>query len=68
MHPPKRSAASPRDKLLTELGEAIDKATQLAWRLGFGEGGSTDARQLFNRLGALRAELETLRCNSRPIA
>lgn len=57
----KRTSASNRDRWLAELAEAIDEAAQLAWRLGYIEGDSGESRDLFDRLGALRAELETIR-------
>lgn len=57
----KRTRASNRDRWLAEIAEAIDEAAHLAWRLGYIEGDSAESRDLFNRLGALRAELETIR-------
>jgi hypothetical protein len=58
---PKRPVALARAQWLAELAEAIDQAEQLAWRLGFAEGDSAEARALHIRLGTLRAEIETLR-------
>lgn len=63
MYASKRTAAVNRENWLAELAEAIDEAAQLAWRLGYVEGDSADARQLFTRLGNLRGELETIRGN-----
>jgi hypothetical protein len=61
MRPSEQISFGSRDDWLAELAEAIDDAAQLAWRLGYIEGDSADARSLFDRLGSLRAELTTFR-------
>ena len=43
------------------VGDAVDQAQKLAWRLGVAEGDSEEARQLYARLEAVRAEVDSLR-------
>jgi hypothetical protein len=50
-----------RARWLAELGQAIAQAQKLAWRLGVVEGDVEEARELYARLEAVRAELESLR-------
>ena len=57
----KRPTDLERARWLAELSDAISQAEHLAWRLGYAEGDSGDARALHARLVAMRAELEALR-------
>ena len=50
-----------RARWLAELAEAIEDAKRVAWRLGFGEGNDSEARELYAQLEAARAEVEALR-------
>jgi hypothetical protein len=58
---PDQAEALERAGWLNELAEAISQAQKLAWRLGFVEGDSDEARDLYARLEAVRGEIETLR-------
>jgi hypothetical protein len=58
---PNQAVALERARWLTELADAVDQAQKLAWRLGVAEGDSEEARALYARLEAVRAELDSLR-------
>jgi hypothetical protein len=58
---PNQAVALERARWLTELADAIDQAQKLAWRLGVAEGDSEEARTLYARLEAVRAEVDSLR-------
>ncbi len=55
------AAASDRARWLAELAAAIARAQDLAWRLGYAEGESAEARDLYRQLEAARLELGSLR-------
>ena len=62
MHRPRdQLVALERARWLAELAEAIAQAQKLAWRLGVAEGDLGEARELYARLEAVRAEVELLR-------
>ena len=56
-----RLSGTGRALWLAELAAALDDAQQLAWRLGVSEGCSAEARELYGRLEAVRAEVESIR-------
>ena len=58
---PDQVVASERARWLAELAQAIAQAQRLAWRLGVVEGDSEEARQLYARLEAVGAEVQSLR-------
>jgi hypothetical protein len=43
------------------LADALEEAQKVAWRLGVSEGDSAEAKELYGRIEAARAEVETLR-------
>lgn len=49
-----------RTEWLTQIADAIESAQRLAWQLRMQEGASSEARELYNRLEAARAELESM--------
>ena len=51
---------SNRARWLGDLAAAIDEAQDLAWRLGYVEGDSAEARELYRRLEEARRELDSL--------
>lgn len=53
--------ASERARWLAELAQAIAQAQKLAWTLGVVEGDNEEARELYARLEAVRAEVDSLR-------
>lgn len=50
-----------RVEWFARLAEAIESAQRVAWQLRTCEGASTEARELYSRLEAVRLELESLR-------
>jgi hypothetical protein len=56
-----QAVAAERARWLDELTTAVGEAQLLAWRLGVAEGSSEEARALYARLEAVRAEIEWLR-------
>ena len=58
---PNQAVALERARWLTELADAVDQAQKLAWRLGVADGDSEEARTLYARLEAVRAEVNSLR-------
>ena len=50
-----------RARWLAELAVAVDEAQVLLWRIGVLEGDNGDAKDLYSRLEAARAEIECLR-------
>jgi len=54
-------SATERARWLAELAAAMDEAQVLLWRIGVAEGDNADARDLYGRLEAARAEIECLR-------
>ena len=50
-----------RAQWLAQISEAIESAQHVAWQLGTREGASTQARELYSRLEAVRQELESMR-------
>ncbi|MGI8704582.1 MAG: hypothetical protein ACR2JJ_02080 [Sphingomicrobium sp.] len=50
-----------RVEWLARLAEAIESAQRVAWQLRTCEGASTEARELYSKLEAVRLELESLR-------
>ena len=55
------AVAAERARWLDELTTAVGDAQLLTWRLGVAEGDSEEARSLYARLEAIRAEIEWLR-------
>ncbi len=53
--------AALRAEWFAQLADAIEGAQTLAWQLGTKDGTSTQARELYARLEAVRVELESLR-------
>jgi hypothetical protein len=53
--------AALRAEWFVQLAQAIDSAQRVAWRLGSRESTSSEARDLYGRLEAVRIELDTLR-------
>jgi MoxR-like ATPase len=58
---PAKFSAAEHAQWLAELAEAIEEAQKLLWRLGVSEGSSARANELYVRLEAARAEVESLR-------
>ena len=58
---PDQVVALERARWLAELAQAIAQAQKLAWRLGVAEGDNEEARELYARLEAVRAEVDSLR-------
>lgn len=58
---PDHLIALERTRWLAELGQAINQAQKIAWRLGVAEGDMLEAREVYARLEVLRGELEVLR-------
>lgn len=58
---PDQAVALERARWLAELAQAIAQAQKLAWSLGVVEGDNGEARELYARLEALRAEVDSLR-------
>ncbi len=54
-------SATERARWLAELAAAVDDAQVLLWRIGVLEGDNSDAKELYGRLEATRAEIESLR-------
>jgi len=50
-----------RSRWLSELALALDEAQKVAWRLGVSEGDSAEAKELYGRIEAARAEVDRLR-------
>lgn len=50
-----------RAEWLAQLSDAIESAQRLAWQLGTRDGVSDEARELYGRLEAAKAELDALR-------
>lgn len=46
---------------LAKLADAIAQAQRVVWRIGVSEGDSAEAKELYVRLEAVRAEIEALR-------
>lgn len=55
------TSAASRARWLAALAAAIESAQQLAWQLGTSDRPSAEARELYSRLEAARAEVESLR-------
>jgi hypothetical protein len=51
---------------LAKLAEAIAQAQKVVWRIGVSEGDSAEAKDLYCRLEAVRAEVEALRRGPTP--
>jgi hypothetical protein len=51
---------------LAKLAEAIAQAQKVVWRIGVSEGDSAEAKDLYCRLEAVRAEVEALRRGPSP--
>lgn len=51
---------------LAKLAEAIGQAQRLVWRIGVSEGDSAQAKDLYVRLEAVRAEIDALRRGPSP--
>jgi hypothetical protein len=60
---PIETSASERARWLAELALALEEAQKVAWRLGVSEGDSAEAKELYGRIEAARAEVDTLRLN-----
>ena len=58
---PDQKVALERARWLDELNHAISQAQRIAWSLGVAECDCEEARQLYGRLEAVRAEVESLR-------
>lgn len=58
---PIETSATERARWLGQLAEALEEAQKVAWRLGVSEGDSSEAKELYGRIEAARAEVETLR-------
>lgn len=56
-----KQIAALREEWFARLAEAIEGAQRLAWRLGTQQDASSEARELYDRLEAVRAELNSLR-------
>jgi hypothetical protein len=56
-----KQIAALREEWFARLAEAIEGAQSLAWRLGTQQDASSEARELYDRLEAVRAELNSLR-------
>lgn len=56
-----KPTAVSRAKWFAQLADAIESAQRLAWQLGMQEQTSIEARELYNRLEAVRHELDSLR-------
>ena len=54
-------SATERARWLAQLADALEEAQKVAWRLGVSEGDSAEAKALYGRIEAARAEVETLR-------
>lgn len=65
--PGRRRTAAPRARSLAELAQAVDQAQRLAWSLRASEASSTEAKQLYDRLEAVRTEVEAMRRGHRSI-
>ena len=56
-----KQIAALREEWFARLAEAIESAQRLAWRLGTHHDASSQARELYDRLEAVRIELKSLR-------
>ena len=54
-----------RSRWFADLVEAIDRAQEVAWRLGVVDGDSAEAIRLYARLESIRAEAASLRADPR---
>ena len=57
------SSSTERARWLSELADALDEAQKVAWRLGVSEGDCAEAKELYGRIEAARAEVDRLRLN-----
>lgn len=55
------TSAPERARWLAELALALEEAQKVAWRLGVSEGNNAEAKELYGRIEAARAEVDTLR-------
>lgn len=58
---PSEVSASERARWLAELADALEQAQHVAWDLGIREDSSLEAMELYGRLEAARAEVQSLR-------
>lgn len=56
--------AALRAEWYAQLAEAIDGAQGVAWQLRINAKASAEARELYERLGQIRSEVDRLRCRS----
>jgi acyl-CoA reductase-like NAD-dependent aldehyde dehydrogenase len=56
-----KTSSTERARWLSELADALDEAQKVAWRLGVSEGDSVEAKELYGRIEAARAEVDRLR-------
>ena len=56
-----KTRSTERARWLSELADALDEAQKVAWRLGVSEGDSAEAKELYGRIEAARAEVDRLR-------
>ncbi len=55
------TSSTERARWLAELALALEEAQKVAWRLGVSEGDSAEAKELYGRIEAARAEIDRLR-------
>ncbi len=55
------ASSTERARWLSELALALEEAQKVAWRLGVSEGDSAEAKELYGRIEATRAEVDRLR-------
>jgi hypothetical protein len=55
------ASTADRSRWLSELALALEEAQKVAWRLGVSEGESAEAKELYGRIEAARAEVDRLR-------
>jgi hypothetical protein len=55
------TSATERARWLAELALALEEAQKVAWRLGVSEGDNAEAKELYSRIEAARAEVDRLR-------
>jgi hypothetical protein len=58
---PIETSATERARWLAQLALALEEAQKVAWRLGVSEGDNAEAKELYSRIEAARAEVDRLR-------
>ena len=64
---PFNSPPNEEARWLAKLTEAIAQAQRVVWRIWVSEGDSAEAKELYCRLEAVRAEVEALRQGPLPV-